>query len=263
MKYSTQLTLTTIAAALFASSCSGGDKVTINPCPGEQEKDRTLSISGMAELEVQPDEAIIDLGFSSTGKKMRQAHETTQKKVDDFVLKLEALGVPKAQTNLGAVTSAPNYFYPENAPARIESFTATVALVVKTKDFGKIPLVLDAGAEAGVSSVGGVRFRSTNLPELKKQVRDMAIKATREKAQQLAEGLGAKLGKIRSISENLYDSSAGYNPYSNRYQETGAANAYVPQASSSAASLPGGQMEKLSPGSFPLTLNIDVVYLLQ
>jgi uncharacterized protein YggE len=44
-------------------------------------------------------------------------------------------------------------------------------------------------------------FRRSNLPELKTRVRDMAVAAARTKAKQLADGVGAKLGRVVSVAE--------------------------------------------------------------
>jgi uncharacterized protein YggE len=44
-------------------------------------------------------------------------------------------------------------------------------------------------------------FRRSDLPELKKKVRDLAVVAARAKAKQLTDAAGVKLGRIVSIGE--------------------------------------------------------------
>lgn len=227
-------------------------------CAGSGQSERTLSTTGTARLDVHPDEARVAFTFSSTGKKMSTAHAATTKKVDEFVAQLVPIGVAREDTIYGNLNYTPDYAYPTNAPARVDSFTATMSLVVKTDDFAKIPAILDAAVASGLTETSGVEFVSTNMPEHKKQVRDMALKATQEKARQLAEGLGAKLGPVKSISESVWDASTSRSYLENNFASNRVAQSFrETPPSMEAADSP------MLPGAIPLTLNLSVVYLLE
>jgi uncharacterized protein YggE len=56
-------------------------------------------------------------------------------------------------------------------------------------------------ASSGATSISNA-FRRSDLPELKKKVRDMALAAAKDKATQTAKALGIELGRIVSVAEN-------------------------------------------------------------
>ena len=126
---------------------------------------------------------------------------------------------------------------------KVATYRAQITVTATTRDFGKISTLMEAGSEAGVTAMTSA-FRRSDLPELKKKVRDMALVAAKDKAKQTAGTLDIKLGRIISVAEN----------------PNGAmwSNAYFPQANmaemrnNSGASL-GGTMQ-------PLTLEVTLGY---
>jgi len=102
---------------------------------------------------------------------------------------------------------------------------------------------MDAGAQAGVTNMSS-QFRRSDLDQLKKKVRDMAILSAKEKAEQTAHDLGIHLGRVISVTENQ-----GGTMWSQEYFPQ-AAN--VQQTSNSGVSL-GGTLQ-------PLTLDITIGY---
>lgn len=53
------------------------------------------------------------------------------------------------------------------------------------------------------------RFRHSRMQEMKRRVRDMALKAARAKAQQIASVMGLDVGPVRSVRESAHGSWAG------------------------------------------------------
>ena len=93
-----------------------------------------------------------------------------------------------AQTSLGVQTQ------------RITGYRAEVTVTATTKRFELVGPIMEAGANAGASSMSS-QFRRSDLPELKKQVRELALKAAKEKAAQTAKVLGIELGRIVNVAE--------------------------------------------------------------
>jgi hypothetical protein len=245
---------TLVCGSALLAAC-GPSQVTCGNAPPHE---RTLSTTGTARLDVHPDQARVGFTFSSTARKMSAAHTTTTKKVEDFVAQLAPIGITREDTLYGDLGYRPDYAYPTNAPPRVDTFTASQAIVVKTSDFSKIPAILDAAVASGLTETTGVEFVSTKMPEHKKQVRDMALKATQEKAAQLAEGLGARLGPVKSISESAWDASTSRPSYENAFAANRVAQAWRETPPSTEA--PDAPMV---PGAIPLTLNLSVVWLLE
>ena len=77
--------------------------------------------------------------------------------------------------------------------------TVIVGLIVLVAVFA--PLLAPVPADAGASQLSSA-FRRSDLPELKKKVRDMALAAAKDKAKQTATALGIDLGRVVAVSEN-------------------------------------------------------------
>jgi uncharacterized protein YggE len=80
-----------------------------------------------------------------------------------------------------------------------------MTITATTKKFDQIASMMEAGANAGATSMSS-QFRRSDLPELKKKVREMALRAAKEKAELTAKTLGISLGRVTSIAET----PAGY-----------------------------------------------------
>ncbi len=72
---------------------------------------------------------------------------------------------------------------------------------------------LSRAAAAGVTHIYSAS-RTSQGPSMKKRVREMALRAARDKAQQIAQSLGVKLGPVQSVRESQYESWAGYRGWS-------------------------------------------------
>jgi uncharacterized protein YggE len=107
---------------------------------------------------------------------------------------------------------------------------------------------MEAGANAGATTMSS-QFRRSDLHELKKQVRDMALKAAKEKAQSTAKALGIELGRVTAVAETPAGAM-----WSSHYFPNYLANeaAQAPAAAQSAATL-GGALQ-------PLKLDVTVGY---
>jgi uncharacterized protein YggE len=121
---------------------------------------------------------------------------------------------------------------------------AEITVTATTHKFEQLGDMMDAGGNAGATQMSSA-FRRSDLPALKKKVRDMALAAARDKAKQTADALGIKLGRIVTVAETTNGMMWG--------------NAYFPQvanevrtASTPTASI-GGTLQ-------PLTLDVTVGY---
>lgn len=208
---------------------------------------REVSISATARLNVAPDEALIDLDFAATAAGMRRAHDASKQATDTFTAAIRALDLPEKSLELGGTTDTANRRW--DGSERIISYSSTTALAVHLADFERVAEVVDLAVGSGATDIR-VSYRSTNLPERKKEAREMAISAAKAKAEQLASGMGARLGPVLRISED--NNTGRYGMYS------GAGNAVQNEARDEPAE--GGPA---APGTVPLELTIQAVFALE
>jgi uncharacterized protein YggE len=237
-----------LASLLLATSLLTGchDRVIAiaPPAPAlEIERPGQMTVSGSATLEVSPDCA--DLTITLTGEAARPGAASKQVAAKEQVMiaALQKVGVETADLKLSTLSLDPVFEQTSEGVmlARVHGYRAQI--VATTRDFAKIPDIMDAAAQAGSSSMSS-QFRRSDLSALKKKVRDMALAVAKDKAKQTADALGIKLGRVVSVAENQ-----GGMMWSNQYFPSNASNVQVQDARVAL----GGTLQ-------PLTLDVTVGY---
>jgi uncharacterized protein YggE len=227
--------------AVFTLSAPIGacrDRVIAVPMPSDHAKPGEITVTGQARLEVSPDCADLTMVISADDKQPGPATKQAEAKEDAVVASLRASGVDAKDMKLSSLALAPQIDYAHSAA--VIGYRAQITITVTTRDFAKLPQLLDAGSTAGVTEMTS-QFRRSDLDQMKMQVRDMAIAAAKAKAEQTAHDLGVKLGRVVSASEN---------PNGTMWT-----NAYFPSAA--VARNDGGQLGGMLQ---PLTLDVTVGY---
>ena len=202
-----------------------------------------MTVTGQATLEVSPDCADLTMTLSIDGARPGTAASGLTKKEDELVAALEKLGIPKSDIKLSMMTLNP--IYKDWPQVKVLTYRAEVTITATTHKFEQLADMMEVGANSGATSMSS-NFRRSDLAELKKQVREMALKAAKEKAQLTAKTLGIELGRVTSVAEV----PAGYMW----------SNAYFPNVANEAAiaPAPNGQHVSLSGAMQPLTLDITI-----
>ncbi|HTL38589.1 MAG TPA: SIMPL domain-containing protein [Kofleriaceae bacterium] len=163
----------------------------------------TMVVNGQATLEVSPDCADLTITLTSDSIRPGAATKDLEAKKQALIAALKKVGVETADVKLSTLSLDPIYEpNPDGwAQIKVHTYRAQVTVTATTRDFGKIADILDAAGNAGASSMS-TQFRRSDLAALKKQVRENALEAAKEKAEQTAKALGIKLGRITSVAEN-------------------------------------------------------------
>jgi uncharacterized protein YggE len=235
-------------AAMAAVACGNAGASSSKKDDEDKIQPGVMSITGTATLDVAPDTADISMQLTAEGARPKHAVALLRERQDAMITALMALGLEKAQIKLSTMTLQPVFVYPENAPPRIRGYQATLQVTASTRKFELIGDIMESGANAGVSTMA-TSFRSSDLPELKKKVRDMAIAAARDKAEQMAKGFGLKVARINLVNEATAGNGWYFDPsYTNV---------------SAAESAQVRERISLSPELQPLILTVNVGYELE
>ncbi len=198
-----RLALATSLLSLSLPACSdrGAPQVVAVPAV-ELDKPGNMTVTGTAVLEVSPDCADLTMTIAGEGARPGQAAAAVQKHQQGLVAALKKIGVEGPDLKLSHLRLDPVYEQTSLGlhTQRITGYRAEVTVTATTKRFDLVGSIMEAGAGAGASSMSS-QFRRSDLPELKKQVREMALKAAKEKAAQTAKTLGIELGRIVSVAE--------------------------------------------------------------
>jgi uncharacterized protein len=231
-----------LCAALAATAGCHGNPAVAAPAPAEKPNPAILTVSGTATLDVAPDVADVAMTLTVENRRPNGAVAALRQQQSALVARLTAAGIENADIAVSHLSLNPVYDY---QPAhRLRGYQAQLTVTASTRDFDRIGDLMEAGAEAGVTHMS-TGFRSTRIQELKKQVRDMALAAARDKAEQMAGAVGVTLARVTQLAET----PAGHG----WYWDQGYANA-VGTADRA------GLEATLEPTRQPLTLTVSIGY---
>ncbi len=240
------------AALLAVALTACHDRVIAVPLPSsssvEPDRPGQMAVTGTAVLEVSPDCADLTMTISAEAPRPGGATTEVDKREHAVLAALEKLGVTGNDVKVSYLTLDTIYepTLPDRpALPRVHGYRGQITMTATTHDFGKLGAMMEAGADAGATGMTS-QFRRSDLPELKKKVREMALAAAKDKATQTANTLGIKLGRITAVAEN-----AGGYMWSNGYFPQVANTAEVHNTGDTAA--PGGSLQ-------PLRLDITISY---
>lgn len=233
-----------LASSLFACS----DRIITVPAPTaiSAPVPGGMTVTGTATLEVSPDVADITMTIDVDGPRPGVATTGAQDKQQQIVDALKKLGLEASDVKLSTLSLNPKYEWVGNKNV-FKGYHAAITITATTKQFDKIGPIMEAGSQNGATAMT-TQFRRSDLSELKKKVRDMALKAAKDKAHQTAAALDIQLGRVVSVGEN-----AGGMMWT---------HAYFPQVANAMemSSAPRTVADALGGALQPLTLDVTIVY---
>lgn len=197
-----------------------------------------LTVVGTAQLDVKPDTAELHVTLSASAARPGDAVKAVRARQAELDAKLAPVGLDPKDISLSQMSISPVMDY---QAGRVKAYEAAIQVVAQTQSFDRLGPLMDAAADAGATNVRTL-FRA-DLTAIKSRVRDMAIAAARDKAAQMAQGLGVTLGKITAVSETT----------DGQWMPRMYVNAFESQPSG------GGQT---SPELQPVILSVSVTYAL-
>ncbi len=177
-------------------------------------KSTELSVVGEGKVDVVPDTAHIDVGVNVANVATVEAAQSQIDKTNNAVIAaMQKLGIPKENIQTSNYSIYPAYDYSEGRGDTITGYTGNVTISIKTKNIVQVSQVIEEATKAGANQVQGTRFEVEDPDKYRKEARDEAIKNAKAQAQELADNLGIKLGKVVNVVEYSGGSSSPIMPY--------------------------------------------------
>jgi uncharacterized protein YggE len=171
--------------------------------------DNTMSMSAEGSVSAKPDMATVNLGVMTNAKTAKAAQDENNRNINKITEAVKKLGIEDKDITTSNFSVYPNYVYINNRN-EIDGYQANQTLTVKVHGIDvsteTLNKVLDEAVAAGSNQLQGVTFGFNDADNLRQQARTEALNKAKQKAQELADQAGLRLGKIVSISE----SSGGY-----------------------------------------------------
>lgn len=188
-----------LASSLAACSERPPHVIAMPAQPSAVAQPGVMTVQGTATLEVSPDRADMTMTLTADGARAGIAADALGKKQEAVLAAMKELGLTNADIKLSHVTLNPIYReYPHHL--KLATYRAELTITVTTKKFDQLDEMMEAAANTGATSVS-TQFRRSDIHELKKKVREMALRAAKEKAELSAKTLGIELGRVTSVAE--------------------------------------------------------------
>jgi hypothetical protein len=169
----------------------------------QQTNDRSITVSGEAEVRVVPDEVVLTLGVQTSDPELAVAKAENDRRVEAILRAAQSHRIPSERMQTEFLQIEPRYRDAYEAFDFIGYFVQKT-IVIRLQDIEKFESVLGSVLEAGANFVHGIDFRTTELRRHRDEARALALRAAEEKAVAMAAELGQTVGPPLSIREDHY-----------------------------------------------------------
>lgn len=157
---------------------------------------RTLSVSATATVSVEPDLAIVHIGFQTQPESSKDAYAEGARTSNAILDAVKQAGIPAAD-----IRSESQYLQPDDAP-KSHKFRLSQQWTVRTAP-ARAAEILDIAITAGANDSGQIEWTVKDEHALATQALDKAAQRTREDAATLAHGMGVALGPLVYVSNQI------------------------------------------------------------
>ena len=201
------------------------------------ERDRVVSVRGLAEREVKADRVIWPIVYKTTGNDLQALYARLNDVGETITQFLVANQVPDSAISLSAPQIVDLRADRYNTNRTADRYNVTLVTTVTTDKVDLVRSLMPRMGEllkSGIAiSVGDydsqVRYEFYGLNRIKPEMIEQATRTAREAAQQFAKDSESKLGKIKSASQGLFtvDSRDQYTPHIKRVRVVTSVNFYL------------------------------------
>ncbi len=183
-------------ACVLLSALSGG---ALAQSPPQLSK---LALSASEFVNVEPDQATLNLGVVNQGKNAATALTANSDAMQKVIEALKAAGIASKNIQSSRLSLQPQYTYKEGMAPLLNGYQAQNTITVTIDDLAKTGSVLDKVTELGINSVEGPHFQIKDSNKAENEARQKAMESLKTRAQLYANGMGVKLGRILNLSES-------------------------------------------------------------
>lgn len=205
-----------------------------------QYPENTISVTGYGTVHASPDLASVDIGVDVTRPTVSDAFTEANAVLQGVIDALTGLGIAPEDIQTSNLNVYNTTHYDPETGSDEQGYTVSNVVHVTVRDVSRIEDVIDAAINAGATSLYGLSFDIQNRSLLETQARELAMQDALARAQEYASLIGAQLGEVIIVSENL---SGGIQPYAMSVRAQG-----------------GGGNTVVAPGETSVQIQVNVTY---
>ena len=175
--------------------------VLLSASVSAQARRATVVNYGDATVTANPDQVKVSVGVTTKAATAQDAAGQNATIVTAVIAALQKILGASADIKTIGYSVTPNYTYPTNLPAVLNSYSASNTLDVTSSDIAGIGKVIDAATNAGANNVQSLRFSVKDETPLRAQALRLATLNARSKADSIALGVSMRVGNVLSVQE--------------------------------------------------------------
>lgn len=185
----------------------------------ETVRQKTINVSGIAEMEVAPDEIYVQIQLREYDKKGGSKIDIDAIK-NDFLKAAASMGLNENDISVqGYQGWDGNFWLYKKNKKKNPDMKASITYQVKLASTKKMDELVQKLDDEATENFFISRVSHSKLQELKKQLKIQAVKSAKEKANYLAEAINEKAGEALTINEPTEIPPYPQPVYSNRMME--------------------------------------------
>ena len=185
-----------LTSAVFVAAFSASAQQPAQPELKVDSSNRTLTVSATDSVSVEPDQAVLHIGFVTQPQDAKGAYAEGTRASNAIIAALKQAGV--AET---AIRSESQYL-DRDWSTKLRKYTLHQDWTVKVAP-ERAAEILDSAINAGATSSGQIEWTVKEEKALEAQALDKAAARARANAEVLAKGMGVRLGTLIYVSNQM------------------------------------------------------------
>ena len=231
-----------LAAALLVFSVAGTNLA-------DAAEPNTIAVGGMAEQEVAPDMAYVDLGITVRANDAETARAEEAKIAQQIRRSLLGLAITDNDLQNTGYYMYQEYKVDRDGKRTAGQYVLNSSVKVTVRDLDKLSQVIDNTVKAGVTNIDSVSYALSRQNIVQRQLLAAAVENAREKAAVVASAGSRSLGSMLSADINGFTGGTVVAAGSNKLR-------------SAAPMADGAEATELAPGKIKLNARVQVVFAL-
>ena len=170
---------------------------------------RSIKVSGEAVVNVVPDKIVVTFGIETWDVEITAARTKNSEILRTAIASINELGIPDREIQTDHLSVEPRYRNDYTKENFIGYFVRNTFVVTLTEAV-KVDELVTKALQAGVNHIHRIDFQTTELKKYRIQARERALRAAKEKAENMARALGQSVGSPIQIQESYAGSRWSY-----------------------------------------------------
>ena len=186
----------TLTSALFLATIPAAAQQPTQPQLKVDSSNRTLTVTATDSVIVEPDLAILHIGFVTQPQDAKSAYADGSRASNAIIAALKQAGVPET-----SIRSESQYL-DRDWTTKLRKYTLHQQWTVKVSP-ERAAEVLDTAVNAGATTSGQIDWTVKDEKVLETDALDKAAARARANAEVLAKGMGVRLGSLMYVSNQM------------------------------------------------------------